>query len=69
MNFKTKEIITKGIKIYLEKDGKEIARCCIYLIYNDLHERPYALLEDVFVDENFRNEGKRNWFRINKESY
>jgi len=27
------------------------------LIYNDLHPEPYGLLEDVFVEEEFRGQG------------
>ena len=57
MNIREKVVKTKGIKIFVEKDGKEIGRCFIYLIKNDLHKKPYALLEDVFVDENFRGKG------------
>ena len=45
------------IRISATEDGREIGRCRIYLIRNDLHESPYALLEDVFVDENHRNKG------------
>ncbi|MEM5875494.1 MAG: GNAT family N-acetyltransferase [Candidatus Aenigmatarchaeota archaeon] len=37
--------------------GKEIGRCFIFLIKNDLHEEPYALLEDVFVLEEYRSKG------------
>ena len=57
MEFKEKTIETRGIKISIEDNGKEIGRCFIYLIKNDLHEEPYALLEDVFVDEDFRGRG------------
>jgi len=57
MEFKEKVVKTKGIKISVEENGKEIGRCFIYLIKNDLHKKPYALLEDVFVDENYRKKG------------
>jgi GNAT superfamily N-acetyltransferase len=57
MEFKEKVVKTKGIKISVEENGKEIGRCFIYLIKNDLHKKPYALLEDVFVDENYREKG------------
>ena len=59
MEFKEKTIETSGIKIYVEENGREIGRCFIYLIKNYLHEEPYALLEDVYVDENFRGKGIR----------
>jgi GNAT superfamily N-acetyltransferase len=57
VEFKEKTIETMGIKIYVEENGREIGRCFIYLIKNDLHKEPYALLEDVYVDENFRGKG------------
>ena len=57
MEFKEKTIETMGIKICVEENGREIGRCFIYLIKNDLHKEPYSLLEDVYVDENFRGKG------------
>ncbi len=48
---------SKAIKLFVKENGKEIGRCYIYLIKNDLHEEPYALLEDVFVEEEYRNKG------------
>lgn len=38
-------------------DGKEIARARLMIIYNDLHEEPYGVLEDVYVDEAHRGKG------------
>jgi len=46
-----------GIKISFMEEGREIGRCFVYFIKNDLHEKPYALLEDVFVEEEFRGRG------------
>ncbi|MEM5880003.1 MAG: GNAT family N-acetyltransferase [Candidatus Aenigmatarchaeota archaeon] len=46
-----------NIKIILEIENKEVGRCYLYFIKNDLHEKPYALLEDVFIEENYRNRG------------
>ena len=34
-----------------------IARATIVLIENELHDKPYALLEDVFVEEAYRGLG------------
>jgi len=39
------------------EEGSELARASIIIIYNKLHKRPYALLEDVFVDERMRGMG------------
>jgi GNAT superfamily N-acetyltransferase len=47
----------KGLKYSLEIEGEEIGRAFIYIMYNDLHEEPFALLEDVYVDENHRGKG------------
>ncbi len=50
---KIEEIDTKGYRI--EEEG--IGRAFIYLIKNDLHDEPYALLEDVFVKKEYRGMG------------
>ncbi len=58
MEFKVFDVKTNGKKIVVtDEKGNEIVRCFTYLIYNDLHPEPYALLEDVFVKEEFRNKG------------
>jgi GNAT superfamily N-acetyltransferase len=38
-------------------EGKIIGRALLFLIYNDLHPKPYGLLEDVFVEEKYRGKG------------
>ena len=40
-----------------QEDGKEIARARLMIIYNDLHEEPYGVLEDVFVEKDHRGKG------------
>lgn len=57
MEIKQKRIDASGIKFFIEKDGEEIGRATLYLMHNDLHERPFGLLEDVFVKEEFRGQG------------
>ncbi len=57
MGVKIAALASRGKKIILEEDGQEIARARIFLITNDLHDRPFALLEDVFVQESFRGKG------------
>jgi len=54
---KIKDISIDGKKITIEDKGKEVAHAYIYLIKNDLHEQAYAFLEDVYVDEEYRNQG------------
>lgn len=45
------------VKCTIEENEKEVGRASLYVLYNDLHEEPYGLLEDVFVDEAFRGKG------------
>lgn len=54
-----KEIEKKSyaVKFIAEIDGKQIGRAYLYLIYNDLHENSYGLMEDVFVEEPYRGKG------------
>ncbi|MBU0457561.1 MAG: GNAT family N-acetyltransferase [Nanoarchaeota archaeon] len=57
MIIKNKEVIGTGIKVVAELKDKEIARGYLYFLHNDLHDKPFALMEDVFVDEEFRSQG------------
>jgi len=57
MEIKKKEVSVSGVKIFLEEEGKEIARGYLYLLKNDLHPQPYGFMEDVFVEEGFRSKG------------
>ena len=53
----TKEFTSKAVKCFIEEDGREVARASLFLITNDLHVEPYGLLEDVFVEKEFRGKG------------
>jgi GNAT superfamily N-acetyltransferase len=59
MEFGVREgnIVAKGKRFTVEKDGKEIARAHLYIMHNNLHKRPFGLMEDVYVDEEFRGQG------------
>ena len=57
METKQKEISASGIKFFIRKEGKEIARAFLYLMHNNLHQRPFGLLEDVFIAEEYRGQG------------
>jgi GNAT superfamily N-acetyltransferase len=52
-----KEVRSSGVKFFIEKDGKEVARAFLYTMNNDLHKEPFGLLEDLFVDESLRGQG------------
>jgi len=57
VELRTTTVSSSGIKISAVEDGREIGHCYIYLIRNDLHAEPYALLEDVYVEESSRGRG------------
>ncbi len=57
MDIKEKEISGKGIKFFVEDDGREVARAHLYILSNDLHDKPFGFMEDVFVDESMRGKG------------
>ncbi len=54
---KEKQNRSYAIRFSAQKDGKEFGRAYLYIIYNDLHDEPYGLMEDVFVDESVRGTG------------
>ena len=57
MQIKTQTISASGVKIILEENGQQIVRGFLYLLRNDLHQEPFGLMEDVFVEEAFRGKG------------
>lgn len=52
-----RELVAFGHLFFEVRGGREVGRARLYLIENDLHDRPYGLLEDVWVDERYRSEG------------
>lgn len=57
MGIQSRDVGATGIKLYVTDEGKEIARAYLYFLSNDLHTRPFGLMEDVFVDESLRGQG------------
>lgn len=57
MLLQTKEMPGRARKIALSSKGKEIGRVWIHFLHNSLHAQPYALIEDLFVEEKFRGNG------------
>ena len=59
MKFQEKN--SKAVKITINEtidgENQEIARAFIFLITNALHDKPYGLLEDVYVQESHRGKG------------
>lgn len=56
--FTLNKVKGRAIKLELRKNKKQIARAYLYLIKNDLHKRPYGLLE---VSRLTKNTGARVW--------
>ena len=47
----------EGVRLFIKRSGKEVARAYLFLMWNSLHEAPFGLLEDVYVDESVRGSG------------
>ena len=54
-------ITTTGYRISYVEEGEELGHAYVYLLKNDLHGEPYALLEDVFVEREHRGRGIGGW--------
>ena len=46
-----------GFKYEYSKDGLVLGRASLYIMTNDLHSRPFGLLEDVYISSACRGEG------------
>ena len=58
METKRAEFTSRAFKFSKLEEGVEIGRAYLFIIRNDLHEKPYyGLLEDVFVAEEYRGRG------------
>ena len=57
MNPELTAFSTDGLQIKFKEKNIEIARVRIYFIHNGLHEKSYALIEDLFVQEAYRQKG------------
>ena len=54
---KVKSVKAKGIKFSIVENEQQVARAYLYVMHNELHQEPFGLLEDVYVDENCRGLG------------
>lgn len=57
MEIKKETIQSSAVRFSVVQNEQEVGRAFLFLIKNDLHDKPYGLLEDVKVDENFRGKG------------
>lgn len=53
---KTK-VSVSGERICLIKNNKEIGHAYLYFLSNNIHKKPFAFLEDVWVSTKYRSEG------------
>ena len=56
MEIKKERKVTASIRLSIENNGEEVGRAYLCLATNDLHDRPFGLIEDVFVKEEFRGQ-------------
>lgn len=57
----SKDVSARGVRIsWTDEAGVEAGHAYLYLMRNDLHERPFGLLEDVAVSEAHRAGGIGN---------
>lgn len=47
----------KGYRFSEEREGVEIGHAYVYILRNDLHEAPFGLLENLYVEPLFRAQG------------
>ena len=57
LEIKAETVEAKGIRLSIIETEREIARAYLYIMHNDLHSEPFALLEDVYVAESQRGTG------------
>ena len=57
MNIECTDIQAVGKKFHYSVGGKEMARAYLYVLSNDMRDRPFGFMEDVFVDESLRGQG------------
>lgn len=56
MEIKKKAMKVKGLRFSVIIKNKEVGRAFLYILINDLHERSFGFLEDVYVNENLRGQ-------------
>jgi len=54
-----KSIVKKAyaVKFEIKDKGKKIAWAYLYLIFQDRHKEPYGLMENVYVEKEYRSSG------------
>jgi GNAT superfamily N-acetyltransferase len=60
LSIKERVVPASGLRFTVEVEGREVGRAYLYILKNDLHEQPFGLLEDVFIDHESRKLGLGN---------
>jgi len=48
------EVESYGFRFSVVRDGEEVGRAYLYVMTNDLHSKPFGLMEDVWVSPDYR---------------
>lgn len=51
-----REVSSRGIRVSITKAGVEVGHAYLYVMTNDHHEKPFGLMEEVFVAEEHRGQ-------------
>ncbi len=54
---KTIEKDAYAIKITARESGVDVGRVFVYILSNELHDQPFGLIEDLYVDDSYRGKG------------
>ena len=57
MRIERREVNETGIRFSVMQEDREVGRAYLYFLRNDLHEQPFGLMEDVFINESQRGNG------------
>jgi len=46
-----------GFKFEVLRNDRKVGRAYLYILKNDLHKNPFAFIEDVFIEKEYRGQG------------
>ncbi len=54
---KQQQLTFTGTRFSVERNNQEAGHAYVYMLRNDLHVQPFALIENIEVDEAYRGQG------------
>lgn len=54
------DVSAHGVRFSIDRGGIEVGHAYVYILKNDLHAEPFALLEDVSVHSDYQGRGIGN---------